>query len=84
VARLLAGGFVHAWDLAAATGQPFGDDGTDIAEALLASPEYLSVNSEVRFNIPPPFGPELPVQSSAGSVERLVAFLGRDPGQARA
>ncbi len=74
--------FVHAWDLAAATGQPF-DEGADIAEALLASPEYVSVNSEVRSNTPPPLGPELAVQSGAGPVLRLVAFLGRDPSQAR-
>ena len=74
--------FVHAWDLAAATGQSF-DEGADIAEALLASPEYVSVNSEVRLNTPPPLGPELAVESGAGPVERLVAFLGRDPSQAR-
>jgi uncharacterized protein (TIGR03086 family) len=73
--------FVHAWDLAAATGQSF-DEGADIAEALLASPEYLSVNSEVRSNTPPPLGPELTVDSAAGAVEHLVAFLGRDPSQA--
>ena len=57
--------FVHAWDLAAATGQSF-DEGADIAEALLASPEYVSVNSEVRLNTPPPLGPELAVESGAG------------------
>ena len=74
--------FVHAWDLAAATGQSLGDEGADIAEALLASPEYLSVNSEVRLNTPPPLGPELTVESGAGAVARLVVFLGRDPNQA--
>jgi hypothetical protein len=73
--------FVHAWDLAAATCQSFGDDGADIAEALLASPEYLSVNSEVRMNTPPPLGPEITVEGG-DAVERLVAFLGRDPSQA--
>jgi uncharacterized protein (TIGR03086 family) len=76
--------FVHAWDLAAATSQPFGDDGADIAEALLASPEFLAVNSEVRSNAPPPIGPEVTLKSGAGPVERLVAFLGRDPSQAAA
>ena len=58
------------------------DEGADIAEALLASPEYLPVNSEVRLNTPPPLGPELTVESGAGAVARLVAFLGRDPNQA--
>jgi uncharacterized protein (TIGR03086 family) len=73
--------FVHAWDLAAATSQPFGHDGADIAEALLASPGFVAVNSEVRSNTPPPLGPEVTVVSGAGAVERLVAFLGRDPSQ---
>jgi uncharacterized protein (TIGR03086 family) len=72
--------FVHAWDLAAATHQPFGDDGADIAESLLASPEFRSVNSEVRTNTPPPIGPEVAVEGG-GAVARLVAFLGRDPAQ---
>jgi len=75
--------FVHAWDLAAATGQSFGDDDADIAEALLASSVYLSVNSDVRMNTPPPLGPELTVEGG-GAVERLVAFLGRDPNQTAA
>ena len=72
---------VHAWDLAAATHQPFGDYAADIAEALLASSEYLSVNSEVRKNTPPPIGPEVAVEGG-GSIEHLVAFLGRDPRRA--
>ena len=31
----------QAWDLAAATGQSFGRNSADIAEALLSSSEYL-------------------------------------------
>lgn len=73
--------FVHAWDLAAATNQPFGTDGNEIARALLASSEYLAVNAEVRESATPPFGPELSVESG-GPVEKLVAYLGRDPSQA--
>jgi hypothetical protein len=73
--------FVHAWDLAAATGQSFGEDGADIAEALLDSPEFRAVNSEVRTNTPAPLGPELAIESG-GPVDRLMAFLGRDPSQA--
>jgi uncharacterized protein (TIGR03086 family) len=71
--------FVHSWDLAKATGQRFGQADQDIAEALLASDDYVSVNSQVRANIPPPIGPRLVVGSSASAVDRLVAFLGRDP-----
>lgn len=73
--------FAHVWDLAAATGQSFGDDGADIAEAQLASSEYLSVNFEVRMNTPPPLGPELTVEGE-GAVEYLVALVGRDLNQA--
>jgi uncharacterized protein (TIGR03086 family) len=71
--------FVHGWDLAHATGQSFGQADQDIAEALLASDEYVSVNSQVRHNTPPPIGPGLKVGPSASAVDRLVAFLGRDP-----
>ncbi len=72
------------WSTAVSSGRVLRcDEGADIAEALLASPEYVSVNSEVRLNTPPPLGPELAVESGAGPFERLVAFLGRDPTQAR-
>ncbi len=75
---------VHAWDLAAATGRPFGPEQEDIAEALLGSSEYVAVNSQVRGNTPPPFGPEIHLGPGAPAVDRLVAFLGRDPsGKAR-
>lgn len=74
---------VHAWDLAVAIGHSFDDDVSDIAEALLASPEYVGVNTEVRLNSPPPLGPEQTTDASATALERLVAFLGRDPCQAK-
>jgi hypothetical protein len=61
-----------------ATSQPLGHDGADIAAALLGSPEFLWVNSEVQSNTMPPIGPEITVEGVAGAVERLVAFLGRD------
>lgn len=73
---------VHAWDLAVATGQPFGQEHADIAEALLGSPEYVAVNSQVRGNAPPPLGPEITVDPGASAADRLVAFLGRDPHRA--
>ena len=66
----------HGWDLATATGQPvpYSDDE---AEAALAAghatlkPEYRGADKT--------FGPELEPPTDATSVERLVAFLGRDP-----
>jgi uncharacterized protein (TIGR03086 family) len=71
---------VHAWDLATATAQRIGEDGTAIAEALLACPDYTAVNDEVRHNDPPPFAPEVTLAPDADALDRLVAFLGRDPG----
>ena len=73
---------VHAWDLAVATGQSFADDSADIAEALLGSPDFVAVNSEVRLHDPAPIGPEITVDTGTGPVDRLMAFLGRDPRQA--
>jgi uncharacterized protein (TIGR03086 family) len=72
---------VHAWDLAASTRQPFTSEGDDIAEALLASPEYRAVNAEVRESATPPFGPEVPFDG-ASAIDQLVAYLGRDPSLA--
>jgi hypothetical protein len=43
----------------------------------------VKVYTEVRMNTPPPLGPELTVEGG-GAIERLVAFLGRDPNQAAA
>jgi uncharacterized protein (TIGR03086 family) len=71
--------FVHGWDLAVATAQSLGEEDAEVAEALLQSSDYLSVNGDVRHNDPPPIGPEVEVDLSASAVDRLVAFLGRDP-----
>ena len=70
---------VHAWDLATATGQEIGEDGTALAAALLGEPDYLAVNDEVRQGDPPPFGPEVEIDPGADALDRLAALLGRDP-----
>ncbi len=70
---------VHAWDLATATGQRIGEDGAAIAAALLGAADYIAVNSEVRHNDPPPFGPAVAADGDLDPLDRLVAFLGRDP-----
>jgi uncharacterized protein (TIGR03086 family) len=66
----------HGWDLATATGQPvpYSDDE---AEAALAAghatlkPEYRGPDKTFGFELEPP--------ADATAVERLVAFLGRNP-----
>jgi len=67
----------HGWDLAVATGQPvpYSDDE---AEQVLARAEVT---------LPPqyrgegmPFGDIVPVADDAPAIDRLIGFMGRDPG----
>lgn len=68
---------VHGWDLAMATGQsaPYP---SPVLEAALAAgeamlqPEYRGPGKS--------FGPQVEVPSSAPVLDRLVGFMGRDPG----
>jgi uncharacterized protein (TIGR03086 family) len=69
---------VHGWDLAKATGQATPAD-QGVAEALLSS-AYASLCVEVRSNDPPPFASEIGAAPGAAAIDRLAAFLGRDPG----
>ncbi len=66
----------HGWDLATATGQPtpFADDAVESAldaSRGMMSPKYRGVGM--------PFGDEIEAPSSASPMDRLVAFMGRDP-----
>jgi uncharacterized protein (TIGR03086 family) len=67
---------VHGWDLAAATGRvvTFPPAAADLALATgrqMLKPEYRGPGKS--------FGYEVEVSDAAGPVDRLVAFLGRDP-----
>lgn len=68
--------FIHSWDLATATHQPFGEG--DVAEALLAS-GYMDICAQVRDDPSAPFAAAVPIPRGASAVDRLAAFLGRDP-----
>lgn len=66
----------HGWDLATATHQPVPFDETEADAALAAvrgllTPEFRGPDKA--------FGPEVIPPENAGSVDRLVAFLGRNP-----
>ena len=68
---------VHGWDLAAATGQPYGTEPEllDAAQAFLgmfASPD-APAGPEV------PFGPSRAVPGDAPALDRVLALAGRDP-----
>ena len=69
--------FVHGWDLARAIGQAVPDEG--VAEALLSS-EWMSLCDEVRSDGTAPFAAVIDVPREAPAADRLVGFLGRDPG----
>ena len=66
----------HGWDLATATGQPVPYSDEEAGAALDAGhatlkPEYRGADKT--------FGPEVEPPADASAVERLVAFLGRQP-----
>jgi uncharacterized protein (TIGR03086 family) len=68
----------HGWDLATATDQavPFSDEEADAALAAgrtMLAPEFRGPGKA--------FGYEVPVPDGAGSVEKLIGFLGRRPAR---
>jgi uncharacterized protein (TIGR03086 family) len=76
VGVLLMEEIAHGWDLATATGQavPFSADEAEAALAagrVMLKPEYRGPGKT--------FGDEVEPPDDATAVERLVAFLGRDP-----
>jgi uncharacterized protein (TIGR03086 family) len=71
---------VHGWDLATATGRSvsYRPAAADLGLATgrqMLQPEYRGPGKT--------FGYEVEVSDDAGPVDRLVAFLGRDPGWQR-
>jgi uncharacterized protein (TIGR03086 family) len=75
--RMMLGEFlVHGWDLARATGQPAPFTDEQAAAALdglrgMLQPQYRGEGKT--------FGPEVAVGPDASTLDRLVAFAGRDP-----
>jgi uncharacterized protein (TIGR03086 family) len=66
----------HGWDLAVATGQPLTFTDEEAQAALttgeqLLKPEYRGPGKS--------FGPQVTPPDDASALERLVAFLGREP-----
>jgi uncharacterized protein (TIGR03086 family) len=68
---------IHAWDVAAASGQSF------TCPPPLLEAVYQFVSAAVAENpngTPGLFGPPVPVPASASLLDRLVGLTGRDPG----
>lgn len=66
----------HGWDLATAIDRPvsYSAEAAELAFTtgrLMLKPEYRGPGKA--------FGPEVPVPDSAAAVDRLVAFMGRNP-----
>jgi uncharacterized protein (TIGR03086 family) len=68
---------VHAWDLAVATGRA---DELDPSLAEACEPVSRQMVPADTRGGPVPFGPVVEVRGDAGPYDRLVGWLGRDPG----
>jgi uncharacterized protein (TIGR03086 family) len=68
--------FMHAWDIAKATGQSTDLDAT-LSEALLESSKAMMTPERRGEDGKAPFGPEQPAPDGASSADRLAAYLGR-------
>lgn len=66
---------VHGWDLAKATGQPYGSDPAVAERALEFTASALGAVPADRT----PFASPVPVEDSAPAIDRLAALLGRQP-----
>lgn len=66
--------FMHTWDLARATGQEHSLD-ESVAEQMLSGMRPL----EQMLRASGQYGPAQPVADDAPAVDRLMAFVGRDP-----
>lgn len=67
----------HGWDLAVATGQPMPYADAQAETALAAVTPMLA---DADRGPGEQFGPAVPVPDDAPPLDRLVGFLGRDPG----
>ncbi|MCI2239478.1 TIGR03086 family metal-binding protein [Paenibacillus sp. TRM 82003] len=66
---------LHGWDLAVATGQPYGVDPVDLA-AVRAFVESVPADPAARAGL---FGPPVPVPAGAPEFDLVLGLAGRDP-----
>jgi uncharacterized protein (TIGR03086 family) len=70
--------FLHRWDLARATGQ---DERLDPQRCAAMYEGMLPLDQILRDS--GQYGPAVPVAADADAQTKLLAFIGRDPGEAR-
>jgi uncharacterized protein (TIGR03086 family) len=66
---------IHGWDLARASGQPYGIDSAT-ADAVLS---YM-IATAAEGPVEGMFGPAVPVADDASVLDRIIGLSGRDPG----
>jgi uncharacterized protein (TIGR03086 family) len=64
----------HTWDLARATGQRMAAEDIDVDAVLAGMKQTLTPEARQ-----PGFAPEIPAPNEAPPIDRLAAFLGRQP-----
>ncbi len=69
---------VHGWDLARATGQPYGPEPETLAAAQGFLSHFASPDAPAGPDVA--FGPSRELPDEAPMLERVVALAGRDPG----
>jgi uncharacterized protein (TIGR03086 family) len=69
---------VHGWDVASATGQPYGCDSALLEAAQSFLSQFASPDAPAGPDVP--FGPSRQVPAGAPMLHRVVAMAGRDPG----
>ena len=67
---------VHGWDLGRAVGRPARYDDELVEHTL----ELAHRHDDPMIRVPGMFGPAVEISPDAPTVDRLAAFLGRDPG----
>jgi uncharacterized protein (TIGR03086 family) len=72
--------FIHGWDLARATGQAMAPPAGECVAVWLLASGWPALCAEVRAADASVFALALDVPDDAPAVDRLAAFLGRDPG----
>ena len=66
---------VHGWDIARSLGRAIEFDDHLVTDVLAAARTWVDAAART----PQLFGPEVAVAGDAPALDRLVAFLGRDP-----